>query len=277
MFFILSKVLGLFAVPSNLMIGLGLLGVLLLATRLARIGRLLMVVSLIALALLGLSPLGNALIIPLEQRFPPWDDTRGAPDGIVVLGGAISPDVSAARNDVALNEAAERVTAAVALARRYPAARIVYSGGSGALIFSEGSEAVAAVRIFESLGIARDRIIAEEQSRNTVENAVFSLLLAMPQPGERWLLVTSGYHMPRAMGVFRQAGFPVEAYPVDWRTRGTQDALRPFPTVSEGLERSDTALHEWVGLLVYWLTGRTGALFPGPLDPVLSQPGLGKP
>jgi uncharacterized SAM-binding protein YcdF (DUF218 family) len=266
MFFILSKVLGFFALPSNLTIVLGLLGVLLLPTRLARTGRLLTVASLIVLALLGLSPLGNALIIPLEQRFPPWDDTRGPPDGIVVLGGAITPDVSAARNEVALNEAAERVTAAVALARRYPDARIVYSGGTGALIFPEGSEAASAVRIFESLGVPQARIIAEEQSRNTVENAVFSLLLAMPRPGERWLLVTSGYHMPRAMGVFRQAGFPVEAYPVDWRTRGPQDALRPFPSLGGGLERADTAVREWIGLVVYWLTGRSAALFPGPLD-----------
>jgi len=265
MFFILSKVLGFFAIPSNLAIMLGLLGVLLLATRRPRIGRLLMVASLIALAVIGLSPLGNALIIPLEQRFPPWDDTRGPPDGIVVLGGAITPDVSAARNDVALNEAAERITAAVALARRYPDARIIYSGGTGALIYREGSEAASAVHMFESLGIPHARIIAEEQSRNTVENAVFSLLLAMPQPGERWLLVTSGFHMPRAMGVFRQAGFPVEAYPIDWRTRGPQDALRPFSTLGSGLERADTAVREWVGLLVYWLTGRSAALFPGPL------------
>src|ERR1700704_5575629 len=232
MFFILSKVLGFFAIPSNLVIVLGLLGVLLLATRLARIGRRLMVASLIALALIGLSPLGNALIIPLEQRFPPWDDSRGAPDGIVVLGGGITPDVSAARNEVALNEAAERVTATVALARRYPDARIVYSGGTGALIYRGGSEAASAVRIFESLGIPHARIVAEEQSRNTVENAVFSMLLAMPQPGERWLLVTSAYHMPRAMGIFHRAGFRVEAYPVDWRTRGPQDALRPFSTLS---------------------------------------------
>jgi uncharacterized SAM-binding protein YcdF (DUF218 family) len=267
MFFVLSKVLGFFASPSNLMIGLGLVGVLLLPTGLARAGRRLMVASLIALALLGLSPLGNALIIPLEQRFPPWDDTRGPPDGIVVLGGAITPDVSLARNEVALDEAAERVTAAVALARRYPAARIIYSGGSGALLYNEGSEAVAAVRLFESLGIPPERIIAEEQSRNTVENAVFSLLLAMPQPGERWLLVTSGYHMPRAMGIFRRAGFPVEAYPVDWRTRGPQDVVRPFTTMGSGLQRADTAAREWVGLLVYWLTGRSAALFPGPLDP----------
>ena len=267
MFFILSKVLGFVAIPSNVMIALGLLGVLLLATRLERAGRFLTVVSVIVLALLGLSPIGNALIIPLEERFPPWDDTRGPPDGMVVLGGAITPDVSAARNEVALNEAAERVTSAVALARRYPQARIIYSGGTGALIYPEGSEAVSAVRIFDSLGIPPERIIAEEQSRNTVENAVFSLLLAMPQPGERWLLVTSGYHMPRAMGVFQAAGFPVEAYPVDWRTRGPQDALRPFSTLSGGLERADTAAHEWIGLLVYWLTGRSAALFPGPLEP----------
>jgi len=266
MFFILSKVLGFFASPSNLAIALGLLGVLLLATRRARVGRFLTVVSVLALAVLGLSPLGNALIIPLEDRFPPWDETRGPPDGIVVLGGAITPDVSFARNATALDEAAERVTTAVELARRYPQARIIYSGGSGALIYSEGSEAVAAVRLFESLGVPPERIIAEEQSRNTVENAVFSLLLAMPQPGERWLLVTSGYHMPRAMGVFRAAGFPVEAYPVDWRTRGPQDALRPFGTVGSGLESADTAMREWVGLLVYWLTGRSAALFPGPLD-----------
>jgi uncharacterized SAM-binding protein YcdF (DUF218 family) len=267
MFFILSKVLGFFAIPSNLAIALGLLGVLLLATGLARMGRRLTVASLIALAVLGLSPLGNALILPLEQRFPPWDDTRGPPDGIVVLGGGITPDVSAARNDVALNEAAERVTAAVALARRYPEARIIYSGGSGALIYREGSEAASAVRIFESLGIPHARIAIEEQSRNTVENAVFSMLVAMPQPGERWLLVTSGYHMPRAMGVFRRAGFPVEAYPVDWRTRGPRDALRPFSSLGSGLQRADTAVREWVGLLVYRLTGRSAALFPGPLDP----------
>jgi uncharacterized SAM-binding protein YcdF (DUF218 family) len=267
MFFILSKVLGFFAIASNVVIALGLLGVLLLATRLKRTGRFLTVASLIGLALLGLLPIGNALIIPLEQRFPPWDDTRGPPDGIVVLGGAITPDVSAARNEVALNEAAERVTSAVALARRYPQARIIYSGGTGALVYPEGSEAVFAVRIFDSLGIPPERITAEEQSRNTVENAVFSLLLAMPRPGERWLLVTSGYHMPRAMGVFRQAGFPVEAYPVDWRTRGPQDALRPFPTLSGGLERADTAVHEWIGLVVYWLTGRSAGLFPGPLEP----------
>ena len=104
MFFTLSKVLGFFANPSNLVVAFGIAGLVLLATRWARAGRWLVGTSFVALAVLGLSPLGNALIIPLEQRFPPWDELRGPPDGILVLGGAISPDVSLARDEVALNE-----------------------------------------------------------------------------------------------------------------------------------------------------------------------------
>jgi uncharacterized SAM-binding protein YcdF (DUF218 family) len=93
---------------------------------------------------------------------------------------------------------------------------------------------------------------------------VFSKELADPKPGERWLLVTSGYHMPRSIGVFREAGFDVEAYPVDFRTRGAVDLTLPFMSVGDGLRRTDTAMREWVGLLVYWLTGRTSELFPKP-------------
>ncbi len=264
MFFFLSKILGFFALPSNLLIVIGIVGLLLLCTRFTRLGSWLVVTSLVLIAIAGLSPLGNALIIPLEDRFPPWDSSRGPPTGIVVLGGAITPDVSAARSTVALNEAAERITATAELARRYPDARIIFSGGSSAMIFDEPVEAAVAVRQFEALGIAHERITAEEQSRNTVENAVFSRLLANPQPGERWLLVTSAYHMPRAIAVFRAAGFPVEAYPVDWRTRGPVDTLRPFVSLGDGLRRTDTAVREWVGLVAYRLTGKTNELFPEP-------------
>jgi uncharacterized SAM-binding protein YcdF (DUF218 family) len=264
MFFVLSKVLGFFAIPSNFVIILGLVGVLLMGTRRRRAGVGLVSGSLILLAVMGLSPLGNALIIPLEQRFPPWDAREGPPGGIVVLGGAITPDVSSARGEVALNEAAERMTVAVALARRYPSARLLFTGGSAALVFQEGTEAEFALQFIEDSGIAPERIIIEDKSRNTVENAVYSRLLAQPKPGERWLLVTSAYHMPRAVGVFRRAGFAVEAYPVDWRTRGARDALRPFGTMGDGLRRTDTAVREWVGLLMYWLTGRSSALFPAP-------------
>src|ERR1051325_9531167 len=105
MFFVLAKILGFFALPSNLLISLGILGILLMATRFARAGQRLALASLILLAIAGWSPLGNALILPLEERFPPWDASRGAPTGIISLGGALDTVVSPVRGEVALNEA----------------------------------------------------------------------------------------------------------------------------------------------------------------------------
>ena len=264
MFFLLSKILGFFALPSNIVATLATVGVALLFTRFQRAGRRFTTASVVLLLLAGLSPLGNALIYPLEERFPPWDAARGAPTGIVVLGGAIGPDISAARGTPDLNESAERLTAAAALARKYPDAKIIYSGGDARLVIHGGIEAEFAATLLESLGIPRARIIMEGKSRNTVENALFSKALADRKPGERWLLVTSAYHMPRSIGVFRRAGFAVEAYPVDWRTRGAIDLVLPFESVTAGLRRTDTAAREWTGLLVYWLTGKSDAVFPAP-------------
>src|SRR5438270_1359897 len=264
MFFLLAKILGFFALPSNLSISLGLSGIALMGTRFARAGRRLAIASLLLLAFVGLSPLGNALILPLEDRFPPWDASRGGPSGIISLGGAFDTLVSAARGEIALNEAAERLTAIAELARRFPRARIVFSGGSGRLLYGGATEAELAARLFESFGIAKDRVTLEDKSRDTDENARFTRDRLQPRPGERWLVVTSAHHMPRAIGAFRAAGFPVEAFPVDYRTRGAADLLRPFSNLGDGLRRTDTAAREWVGLVVYWLTGRGSELFPAP-------------
>jgi uncharacterized SAM-binding protein YcdF (DUF218 family) len=263
-FFVLSKTIGYLAMPSNLLMAIGLIGLVLLFTRFRRLASWLIVTSLVLIAVFGYSPLGRILLLPLEERFPPWDASRGAPDGIVVLGGAISPDISVARGVIALNGAAERVTVTAELARRYPNARIIFTGGTSSLDPTAPLEAPLAVKEFEALGVAHERITAEEQSRNTVENAVFSRLLADPKPGERWLLVTSASHMPRAIAAFRAAGFAVEAYPVNWHTRGTDDALELFTSFVGGLAMTDYAVHEWMGLVVYRLTGKTSELFPAP-------------
>jgi uncharacterized SAM-binding protein YcdF (DUF218 family) len=267
MFFVISKILGFFALPSNVILMLGIAGLVLMRTRLAGAGRGLVTASIVLFAVFGLSPLGKALIEPLEDRFPQWDASRGAPDGVVVLGGAIDPEFVASRGAPDLNEAAERVTVVADLARRFPRARILYSGGSGRLIFHGGTEAEFAGALFETFGVPKERVILEDQSRNTAENAVYSLKLAAPKPGERWLLVTSGYHMPRSMGAFRKVGFTVEAYPVDYRTGGPQDMFVPFEDVAAGLRRTDTAAREWIGMLAYWLTGRSSELFPAPMPP----------
>lgn len=264
MFFFLSKFFAFFTKPSNLLFLLAIAGLVLMATRYARAGRRILVTSVILLLVFGISPLGRQLVLVLEGRFPPWDASRGAPDGIIVLGGAIAPGVSKARGEISLSGAAERMTVIADLARRYPSAKIVFTGGSPGL-FGGPREADYVLPLWESFGIARDRIILERDSRNTVENATMTKALLNPKPGERWLLVTSSWHMPRSVGVFRQAGFQVEPYPVDWISVGDElGKLGISESFAGGLHAIDNAAHEWVGMLAYWLTGRTSELFPGP-------------
>ncbi len=265
LFFILSKTIGIMLLPANLLIGGGLVGAVLLATRFASLGRKLMIVSLALLAICGYSPVGFWLMYPLESRFPAWDAARGAPDGIVVLGGAIDPDLSAVHGVPVLGGAMDRVIIAAGLGRRYPNARILYSGGNPNLVADAAAkEADYALTVFETLGISRDRVILERASRNTAENGELAKAMISPKPGERWLLITSAFHMPRSIGIFRKAGFPVEAFPVDWRMGGPSDFTKFAISALEGLGRVDTAIREWIGLTAYWITGRTSEFFPGP-------------
>jgi uncharacterized SAM-binding protein YcdF (DUF218 family) len=181
-----------------------------------------------------------------------------------VLGGGEDGHADGSPQLAALNEAAERYTEAVALARRLPEARLVFSGGSGALLDASTPEAEAAARLFEALGIPKERITLERASRDTYENALFTARILKPRPGERWLLVTSAWHMPRAMGCFRSAGFTVEAWPVDYRTPGRLQPLRFHTSIPEGLRRIDFIMKEYVGLAIYYVTGRTRELLPAP-------------
>jgi uncharacterized SAM-binding protein YcdF (DUF218 family) len=263
-FFVLSKTLGAMVLPTNFLIELGLLGAFLLVTRVALLGRKLLLATVLLLAICGFSPLGNLLIYPLEQRFPSWDAGQGAPDGIIVLGGPVDADLSVAHGTPVIKSAADRIIAAAALAQRFPNARLVYTGGSANLISNDAKEADYAAEIFESLGIPQSRLIIERLSRNTAENAAFTMDLVKPKAGERWLLVTSAFHMPRAMGLFRKVGFAVEPYPVDWRAGGRDDLFSFTNYADDGLGRTDTAVREWIGLVAYRLTGRIDELLPGP-------------
>jgi uncharacterized SAM-binding protein YcdF (DUF218 family) len=266
-FFALSKTIGIMLLPTNFLIGAGLLGAILLATRLARLGRRLLVISVALFAICGFSPLGNWLLYPLEARFPVWDAARGAPDGFVVLGGPIQPELSLAHDTAVFHGSVDRMIATAALALRYPRARIVYSGGNDNLVFDDKAKETDYARaVFEKLGVSGERLMMEGRSRNTQENAEFSKALASPKNGERWLLVTSAYHMPRSVGVFRKAGFAVEPYPVDWRMGGRSDLLAFSIYSIDGLGRVEVALREWMGLAAYRIFGKTGEFFPGP-DP----------
>ena len=269
MFFYLAKGLWFLLQPSTLIALLIGYGAILIWTGWARWGRRFATIGAILLLLAGLSPLGNALILPLEDRFPRTNlDKPPPPTGFILLGGAEDRLVGSARHAPTLNEAGERIVEAAILARRFPDAKIAFSGGDAGILYKSDSEALGAEALLTAMGVAQDRLILEASARDTYENAAFLKEQLTKQgelgPGKRWVLITSAYHMPRAMGAFRKAGFDVEPWPVDYRTRGEADLTRPFDKVSEGLRRVDVATREWVGLLAYWLRGRSDALFPAP-------------
>ena len=150
-----------------------------------------------------------------------------------------------------------------ALAEKYPRAKLVFSGGSGSLFYQYLKEADAVKPLLRQLGIDLKRMIFEKKSRNTAENAAFSYRLAKPEKGQVWILVTSAFHMPRAVGSFRKAGWEVIPYPVDYMTKEEADFPLQF-NFANGLGSLGGALHEFLGLLFYWLDGKTDQMFPGP-------------
>jgi uncharacterized SAM-binding protein YcdF (DUF218 family) len=266
MHFALSKLFGFFSVPSNAIASLAVLGLVLMIFH-RRSGAIVATVASVVLVVAALSPLGNMLLTPLEQRFPEMNFPDQGIDGIIVLGGSYDSQSHGYMSTIYLEEDTEPMAVMVDLARRYPGARIVFSGGTD----SSGSglsEAAIVKQYFVSFGIAADRISIEERSLTTEENARFTARLINPTPQSRWLLVTSAYHMPRAMGTFRKAGFNVIAFPVGLRTHGWRDLWLPSDTATDNLRRLDIAVHEWLGLIVYRLSGYSDDWFAGPQSKV---------
>lgn len=264
--YVLSKVIGALLAPGMVLVLLIAAGTAMLWTkRRWKLGRGLLTAVSLALTALLLAPLQPWLTETLENRFPGNPDLPAHIDGIIVLGGAIEPLISEARHRIALNDAAERLTAAVMLAKAHPEAVVLYTGGSADPLRQDATEAPLAATLLTSLGLPADRLLVEGRSRNTFENALLSQDLVKPQNGQVWVLVTSARHMPRSVGIFRRLNWPVIPYPVDYQSGGDL----PWTNVDLFTRRSRLvaqALHEWVGLVYYALNGWTDRLFPGPDD-----------
>ena len=256
--FLLSKLGWALVKPSTLLLVALFAAAHLLWRGRPRAGRVVtLTVALLALAIAAL-PICDWLLHPLEDRFPPPAAEPAHVDGIVVLGGAVEPRMAELHGGTPLNDSAERMTAFAGLARRHPEARLVFTGGSGALRPGLLTEADIAGRLFADLGVDGARLTLERKSRNTWENAVFSKELMTPLPGETWLLVTSAMHMPRSMGIFRRIGWTMVPWPVAYRTGHDEFDL------ASRLGRIDDAVREWIGLVAYHLEGRTESWFPAP-------------
>jgi len=259
----IGKVLWIVVNPANILTAFLVLGALLLFTRWRRTGRLFVAIAALGAFAIAYLPLAVWVMTPLETRFPPPERLPAAVAGIVVLGGALDTRQTNRFGQPALNGRAERITAFVELARRYPEAKLVYSGGSGLIQDETKSEAEIAKPLLASLGVAEARLVLETKSRDTHENAAFTRDIVKPAAGETWILVTSAAHMPRAVGVFRKAGWTVVPFPVDYRYLGEGDDAFGR-NLGRGLNLLSAALREWLSLAHYYLSGRSDEFLPAP-------------
>ena len=258
--FVLSKLLWALTAPATCVFFAVALGWA-LQRRMPRLSNWLLGGSAVFLLLLSATPIGRVTLGALEDRFP-QQKIDGPVDGIIVLGGALSPEASAAVGHPQLNDAAERLTGFIELARAHPEAKLLFTGGSGEVFRQDVREADEVPALLTGLGFDASKVTLERDSRNTWENAVLSKKLMQPRPGEVWVLITSAWHMPRSVGCFRAAGWPVIPYPVDYRTL-PRDQWPLLETLNQ-LDLFTLAAREWVGLAAYHLMGRSDDWLPAP-------------
>lgn len=266
MFFTLSKILWFIVDPGNLFIIALTLGVLLLWAGKARAGRGLVSLALLGALLVAVFPIGKTMTGVLENRFQRPEPLPEKVTGIIVLGGVLNQFIAKKRGATAPQIAPGRFSEFIRLAGLYPDARLVFTGGSGSLKNPDIKEAEFVAPLLKFWGLEIGRVTFEADSRNTFENATFSKALIKPSPDDTWILITSAFHMPRAMGVFRTAGWKVTPAPVEYLTTGDERLFVPQFRFLSGLNAFSHAVHEWLGLSFYWLTGRTDTLIPAQAD-----------
>jgi uncharacterized SAM-binding protein YcdF (DUF218 family) len=236
MTYYLSKVFWLLAAPTSALILIGAVAALWAVLGGSKCALWLGAGAAFGLLLGAFTPIGLAVAVPLENRFPLSRANMVAPDGIILLGSAS--------------------WIAAKLGRDFPEACLTFCG--------LGAASKNLIERLADFGVDPSRVSIESQSRTTFEDALYSAALLKPKPGQRWLLVAAAMHMPRAVGCFRVAGFQVEAYPVEFTTHGRSSPFSPFATGCSALVQLDRAAKEWIGLIAYRLMGKTDALFPRP-------------
>jgi uncharacterized SAM-binding protein YcdF (DUF218 family) len=245
------------------MVWLLLLGTLLLMTRWWRTGRVIIVFVAFLFILIGVSPIPIRMAANLEDRFPKPHIVPSNVVGAILLGGSFNRAVSVERGLVSYLITCSRIIEFAQLAHQNPNLRLVFTGG-GVPISKGQSESALLRKVYQEMGIDTSRILFEDKSKDTIQNAKFSFELVKPQKGETWLLVTSALHMPRAMGLFRKAGWNVLAYPVDYHSKFSDHSLLVNSDLLLGLTAWRYSVREWSGMIKNYLSRQSDELYPHP-------------
>jgi len=254
--YIFSKLIWIILSPLNLLLIFLIIGFFFKLINMRTVSITFYIVSLIFFVTVSIFPTGNLILFKLESRYPALTTLPSHIDGILILGGPSRPDLTRDHGQVSFNEAGERLTESVRLIKNYSSSKIIFSGGFGKL-----SHSYVAKKFFSEMGIDISNMIFEIKSRNTFENILFSKKIINPKKSENWLLVTSSFHMSRAINVAEKLDWKFIPYPVDFRTSNKFINFKPTLNFLGNINSFNLASHEVVGLISYYLLGRSSKLF----------------
>lgn len=262
MLFYISKLIWYFLNPLNLIFIFCILAFVFYLLKFKILSKIFIFFSLIFFVITAILPTGLYLLVKLESKHPVVHSLPNQIDGILILGGPSNPILTKHYNQVTFNSHGERLTESIKLIKNYKSAKIIFSGGSGSDKPDKLTHAYVAEKFFTEMGIEKNRIIYESKSKNTYENILYSKEIAKPKKTERWLLITSAFHMPRAINIANKQSWNFLPYPVDFQTRA--DVIKfnlSFVNLLSYLSTFNLSSHEWVGLISYYLLGRTDRIF----------------
>lgn len=260
--FLISKIFWLAAQPLSLVFIFLLLALVFNGFGMRNLHGVFAAFAIILLFVTLFTSTGSVMLQKLEDRIAPVASLPADLSCIIILGGAFENEVMASRGGIEFNQAADRFVEGLRLAQMHPNARILVSGGDGSFSGIYEGDAHAAERFFSTFGIPAERLIREGASRTTFENANNTLQLLESEHLTKCALVTSAFHMPRSVGLFRKLGIDVLPWPTDYRTTGKAVLWFDFSQPSLNAQLMTTAVREWIGLVAYYLSGRTHAVFP---------------
>ena len=256
MSFYLSKILWLIVNPFNIFIFITLFTMFLYFINFRRLSLIIYLINFIFIALISFLPIGSYLTYIIEKEFHTNTKIPERVDGILILGGATNPLLFKEFDQISLNGSAERLVESVMIIRKFEKAKVIFSGGSGIVNRSDLGHSQVAKLFYKKMGVDINKIFFEDKSRNTHENIIYSKKIAKPKKNENWLLITSAFHMKRALLIAEKNNWKLIPYAVDFKN--IKDfKLTPNLNLLSNLNSFQSGLHEWLGLASYYLMGRT--------------------
>ena len=217
-------------------------------------------IAMLFFVITALMPTGKYMFYQLEKKFHSKILLPKKIDGILILSGATNPLLTKEFDQINLNGSIERLTESIQLLKKYPTAKIIFSGGSGSLQNPDLTHAYVAKKFYIQQQIDVNKIIFESKSRNTFENIFFSKEIANPKPTENWILITTAFHMTRALNIGEKLNWQFIPYAVDFQL-SKKFSWKPTLNFLNNILLMQSASHEWVGLIAYYFMGRTNKIY----------------